>query len=454
MSGLVRDSSQRTPTRLFLSYSHRDEAWKDELKTALSSYERYGHLKIWDDRKIPAGTNWDEDIKEHLDWAEIVLLLVSRDYSNSKFCRWEVDEAIKLGKRVIPVYVRQVALSAEDPLSTLQGLPRDMKWVSQAKFPDAALSEVVHGLADQLAKVRLQGSDRANESERSGPRADLWYVDRVEQERQFRDFLDSRDLFRPGTPLIYLLAGSEVDYPDYLVKRLHADTKDRLTKFQRRSSAPDPIRIEHTQCPWNDLPQVQTLLKRGLVDRFGPMDSVAESLALSLDTVVVVEQRIHCDGAGDALIPVLDWYVNTLWAGVRSDTRLFVFLTLLHGYEPDRFGWRRLTRILTRNNEDGDGGFPLRSQLTRAFPGGRANLAPDAAGPPVAILPELGPIGEADLEDWLRGLPDFPPQKLKSEARRLFRDVKANSPDTRLAYCRDIIERYNKEYNIQMEAKR
>lgn len=43
---------------VFISYSHKDEEWKDRLVTHLSVLERAGLLDVWDDRRIEAGADW------------------------------------------------------------------------------------------------------------------------------------------------------------------------------------------------------------------------------------------------------------------------------------------------------------------------------------------------------------------------------------------------------------
>lgn len=52
----------RVPS-VFLSYSHKDEIWKDRLKTHLGVLGIQGLLDPWDDRRIGAGTDWFEQIQ-------------------------------------------------------------------------------------------------------------------------------------------------------------------------------------------------------------------------------------------------------------------------------------------------------------------------------------------------------------------------------------------------------
>ena len=107
------------PLHVFLSYSHRDEEWKDGLKRALASLSTNGYITIWDDRKIPAGTAWEDQIEAELSGAAITLLLISENYLNSAYCRRERDLAIECQRRhprttrVVPIFVQRVTRSEE-----------------------------------------------------------------------------------------------------------------------------------------------------------------------------------------------------------------------------------------------------------------------------------------------------------------------------------------------------
>ena len=64
------------PLRLFYSYSHKDAKMRDRLEDHLGMLRRAGHIEQWHDRKIQPGAEWDRQISEHLDKADIILLLV------------------------------------------------------------------------------------------------------------------------------------------------------------------------------------------------------------------------------------------------------------------------------------------------------------------------------------------------------------------------------------------
>jgi hypothetical protein len=48
---------------VFISYSHKDEAWKDRLVTHLKVLQEQGLVALWDDRRISAGDDWYEEIQ-------------------------------------------------------------------------------------------------------------------------------------------------------------------------------------------------------------------------------------------------------------------------------------------------------------------------------------------------------------------------------------------------------
>src|SRR5512147_326229 len=99
------------PISLFYSYSHKDEALRDELETHLSLLRRQGFLSGWHDRRIAAGTEWAGQIDHHLEAADVILLLVSSDFLASDYC-WDVETRRAMDRheagtaRVIPVILR------------------------------------------------------------------------------------------------------------------------------------------------------------------------------------------------------------------------------------------------------------------------------------------------------------------------------------------------------------
>ena len=72
------------PISIFCCYSREDEALLNKLKTHLMPLQQEGLIDMWHDRNISAGTEWEQQITQHLNTAQIILLLVSPDYMASK----------------------------------------------------------------------------------------------------------------------------------------------------------------------------------------------------------------------------------------------------------------------------------------------------------------------------------------------------------------------------------
>ncbi|MEM9091136.1 MAG: GUN4 domain-containing protein [Cyanobacteria bacterium P01_F01_bin.53] len=114
---------------VFFSYSHKDEKLRNELAKHLRTLKRSGIISDWHDRKILPGDEWDHQIKEHLNAAQIILLLISSDFIDSDYCHdVEIDRAMERHQageaRVIPVILRP-CLWEITPLGKLQALPKN-----------------------------------------------------------------------------------------------------------------------------------------------------------------------------------------------------------------------------------------------------------------------------------------------------------------------------------------
>jgi hypothetical protein len=74
-----------TKPTVFISYSHKDEEWKDRLVIHLGVLSHQGLLDLWDDRRIGAGEDWYQEIHEAMNAASVAVLLISPAYLASEF---------------------------------------------------------------------------------------------------------------------------------------------------------------------------------------------------------------------------------------------------------------------------------------------------------------------------------------------------------------------------------
>lgn len=136
--------------KIFISYSHKDESHKDSLEDHLSTLKINGQIETWNDRKLVAGQNWEDEISDNLKEAEIILFLISASFLASEYCQnIEAKTAIEKHQRgeavLIPVIVRPSDWT-HSPFGTFQSLPKDALAVTKWDDEDEAWLNVIQGI--------------------------------------------------------------------------------------------------------------------------------------------------------------------------------------------------------------------------------------------------------------------------------------------------------------------
>lgn len=144
---------------LFISYAHSDESFKNDLLKHLEPLRRLNLIESWHDRKLRAGEEWDKVISSNLKSADVILLLVSIDFINSRYC-YDVEMETALDRHeekratVIPVILRP-CLWQQTPFAKLQALPTGGQAVSVWRDRDEAMVDIVDGIR-RIAEDRLE----------------------------------------------------------------------------------------------------------------------------------------------------------------------------------------------------------------------------------------------------------------------------------------------------------
>lgn len=144
-------STEAPKLKIFVSYSHQDEAHKDELLKRLKIIQRNLPIEFWDDRQLFAGTLVDEEIMKRLDAADITCLLISPDFVASDYC-WTREMASALeryeqhGKLPVPIIVRRTPSWRDTKIGRHLALPRDGRPLSDWSTPDDFWGDVETGL--------------------------------------------------------------------------------------------------------------------------------------------------------------------------------------------------------------------------------------------------------------------------------------------------------------------
>lgn len=114
-------AEQASSLKVFVSYSRADVAFADQLVLAL---EDKGFSAILDRHDISGAENWRERLGKLILSADAVAFVLTAKSAASDICAWEVDEARRLGKRIIPVTPEPLgALTPPQALSELNWIP-------------------------------------------------------------------------------------------------------------------------------------------------------------------------------------------------------------------------------------------------------------------------------------------------------------------------------------------
>lgn len=148
------------PLKAFISYSHWDETFKDELIVHLANLKRQGKISTWQDRDIEAGAEWNAAIQEQLDTAEIILLLITPRFLASNYCfDLEMQRAVQRHSegtsRVIPIVVKPCDWK-DTPFSKLQVVPKDAKPITKWDDQDEAFLNVVQSIRKAVESLQAK----------------------------------------------------------------------------------------------------------------------------------------------------------------------------------------------------------------------------------------------------------------------------------------------------------
>ncbi|BAY78855.1 TIR protein (plasmid) [Nostoc linckia NIES-25] len=163
------------PVKVFFSYSHKDEALRDELATHLVMMKRQGIIEAWHDREISAGTEWANAIDDNLEVADIILLLVSANFLASDYCYdKEMTRAMERHEtrqaRVIPIILKPSDWNGA-PFGKLEALPKKALPITKWQDQDEAFVNVVKGIRRVVEEIAKSKTSSSTTSQNTTPTA-------------------------------------------------------------------------------------------------------------------------------------------------------------------------------------------------------------------------------------------------------------------------------------------
>ena len=136
---MANDNQPSADLRLFISYSRQDLDFADQLVAALDAF---GFKTTIDRKGIHGAEKWEQRLGQLILESDTIVAVITPNSATSEACRWEVDEAVKLAKRIVPIVWQP--LGDVKPHAYLQ----DLNYIFFYPEPHVPGSGFGQGLAD------------------------------------------------------------------------------------------------------------------------------------------------------------------------------------------------------------------------------------------------------------------------------------------------------------------
>jgi internalin A len=140
--------------RIFISYSHKNMAYKDDFRRMIKPMEIGGQWKVWDDCWLLPGDNWNHEILRHLSEANVIVLLLTADFFNSDYINdIEMSRAIQrheAGDALIIGIIVSDCMWEETPFRKIQMLPKDAMPVDRHPHPNEVWKAVANKIKEAI----------------------------------------------------------------------------------------------------------------------------------------------------------------------------------------------------------------------------------------------------------------------------------------------------------------
>lgn len=157
---LPSSAGQAGQPSVFISYSHKDEAEKEELVSHLGVLQGEGLVEVWVDDRVGPGRDWAAEIDQAMAQARVAILLVTKNFLNSKFIlQTELPRLLKRRKSegviVFPVIARPCAWRRVKWLVAMNVRPKNGNpvWREGGRYADEELAAIAEEVADIIERA-------------------------------------------------------------------------------------------------------------------------------------------------------------------------------------------------------------------------------------------------------------------------------------------------------------
>jgi hypothetical protein len=139
-------------SHIFISYAHKDRAFVEALFKPLARV----YQNVWFDRELTGGDVWWERIVKQIKDSDIFLIVLSDMWIRSDWSKREYDEAVSLGKKLLPIRIEDIKLpQIVDKLQYVDLLNGEL---NANNLPE--LYAAINRISDEISDGRLREQQR------------------------------------------------------------------------------------------------------------------------------------------------------------------------------------------------------------------------------------------------------------------------------------------------------
>jgi tetratricopeptide (TPR) repeat protein len=160
---------------IFISYSHKDETWREFVDSHLEPARCAGELDFWHDRRITGGEDWEAAITKALTACRIFLLLVSRHSLSSAYIMGKeaptaLLRALAEGIRIYVVVLEPTHIAEDHWIRKFNLRPRDAKPLQEIPEPNGERNRVMASIVKEIVDIaKMEASARKSDGEPGRP---------------------------------------------------------------------------------------------------------------------------------------------------------------------------------------------------------------------------------------------------------------------------------------------
>ncbi len=139
-------------SHIFISYAHKDRAFVEVLYKPLARV----YQNVWFDRELTGGDVWWERIVKQIQDSDIFLIVLSDLWMRSDWSKREYDEAVSLGKKLLPIRIEDTKLPQF--LEKLQYVDVLNGELNANNLPE--LYAAINRISDEISDGRLREQQR------------------------------------------------------------------------------------------------------------------------------------------------------------------------------------------------------------------------------------------------------------------------------------------------------